>query len=398
MGKTCEYDNLPGAEGMGVANSEGLGMQAFETLNAVREELGIEVVFDCHDEELIQDPVTKEILGCYTYIGADETKKAVKARKGTVICTGGFEMNDEMKNMYLKCKPAKFYGWKYNTGDGIKMVARVGAQLWHMDLYSGGAVFAPAKQTPDFPWGISGMNCKGSYIHVNKQGKRWHNENAGSNPHNGWHAYLPFNETICDYDHIPSWTIFDQTGFDAGRMGPQSGDRSARGNYAPGFPAELGGYEWSDDNMAELEKGWILKADTLEELAQEINAQDQWGDWMEGETLKATVENYNSMIAAGEDTEFGRPADRMGTPIENPPYYAFPVYPGGCATYGGAKRNENAQVVDWDENPIPRLYSAGSFGNILGHAYGITGGNVAENMVFGRIAARHASALAPWDA
>ena len=32
------------------------------------------------------------------------------------------------------------------------------------------------------------------------------------------------------------------------------------------------------------------------------------------------------------------------------------------------------------------------------HTYGITGGNNAENQVWGRIAARHASGLENWDA
>lgn len=400
LGKLCEYEMLPGADGMGVGNVEGLGMQCFETLDAAREQLGIQVVFSCHDEVLIQDPETKEILGCTTLIGDDEMPKTVKARKATVVCTGGYEFNEEMKDHFLKCKPAKFYGWKFNTGDGIPMVARVGAQLWHMDLYSGGAVFAPANKDPEFPWGISGVSCKGSYIHVNQQGERWHNENGPMNPHNGWHAYLEFNEGICDFDHIPTWVVFDQVGFDAGRMGPQPGDNLARGNYAPGFPEELGGWgdAWSDDNMAELEKGWILKADTIEELAEQINDLNDWGNWMDAETLKATLERYNQMVEAGVDEDFGRPEKRLVGTIANPPYYAFPIYPGGCSTYGGAKRNASAQVLDWDDNPIPRLYSAGSFGNFLGHSYGITGGNVAENMVFGRIAARHASSLDAWDA
>ena len=49
------------------------------------------------------------------------------------------------------------------------------------------------------------------------------------------------------------------------------------------------------------------------------------------------------------------------------------------------------------ERPIPRLYGAGSFGNIHSHTYGITGGNVAENMIWGRISARHAASLDAWD-
>ena len=62
------------------------------------------------------------------------------------------------------------------------------------------------------------------------------------------------------------------------------------------------------------------------------------------------------------------------------------------------EKNVNGQVLDPAGNPIPRLYAAGSFGNIAGHTYGITGGNNAENMVWGRIGGRNAAAETPWDA
>ena len=65
---------------------------------------------------------------------------------------------------------------------------------------------------------------------------------------------------------------------------------------------------------------------------------------------------------------------------------------------GGPLTNENAQVLAPAQNPIPRLYAAGCFGNFQSHTYGITGGNNAENQVWGRIAARHASGLENWDA
>ena len=54
-------------------------------------------------------------------------------------------------------------------------------------------------------------------------------------------------------------------------------------------------------------------------------------------------------------------------------------------------------MLDLDDKPIGRLYAAGCFGNMASHTYGISGGNNAENMVWGRIAARSASANKPWD-
>jgi len=46
--------------------------------------------------------------------------------------------------------------------------------------------------------------------------------------------------------------------------------------------------------------------------------------------------------------------------------------------------------------PIPRLYAAGELGSAFGHLY-LSGGNIAECFVTGRIAGRNAAALAAWD-
>lgn len=84
-------------------------------------------------------------------------------------------------------------------------------------------------------------------------------------------------------------------------------------------------------------------------------------------------------------------------PSRRPPYYALNLYPGICNTIGGARRNGKAQVLDPDGNPIPRLYSAGSFGNMAGHTYAVTGGNGSENWCVGRIAGRECAHLDSWE-
>ena len=52
--------------------------------------------------------------------------------------------------------------------------------------------------------------------------------------------------------------------------------------------------------------------------------------------------------------------------------------------------------MDVYDNPIPRLYAAGELGSSFGHLY-LSGGNIAECFVTGRIAGGNAAALAPWD-
>ena len=115
---SCEYPWIDGAKAMHVCSfgdaTKG-GNEGWHTLDQARADLGIEVKFSCHDETLIQNPETKEIVGAYTYIGDDGTQYAIKARKGVIMTTGGFEFNDELKNTYCKCYPMNgFYGWPFN--------------------------------------------------------------------------------------------------------------------------------------------------------------------------------------------------------------------------------------------------------------------------------------------
>lgn len=399
--ENCEYPFLLGAEGLGVYGIKGLGMNFWKIMDQHRKDLGIEVIWEANNEELIQNPETKEIVGCYTYIGYEDKKKyAIKARKGVIMTIGGFEFNDELKREYLKIYPHDgFYGWPFNTGDGIYMVTKVGAKLWHMDCVIGGANFNA--HDPEVPFAMSVRPKGNSYIHVNNQGKRWHDETERISPHTGWHAYEGFNEEICDFDHVPSWTILDHAALEAGPMGPKPGGALSRGMYGSDLPDELYGAwgragGWSDDNSVEIEKGWILKADTLEELAEKIRNHDYGCKFFKTENLVAAVQAFNSYAGAGEDKEFGRDPATMAK-LEKPPFYAFPVFPGGCSTLGGPEKNERGEVIDWEGKPIKRFYAAGCFGNMAGHTYGISGGNNAENMVFGRICGRNCAALEPWD-
>jgi hypothetical protein len=64
-------------------------------------------------------------------------------------------------------------------------------------------------------------------------------------------------------------------------------------------------------NSVEIEKGWILKADSLKELDTKMG--------IYGEELEKTVAEYNNCRRTGKDPEFGR---RNPLPVKTPPYYS----------------------------------------------------------------------------
>ena len=381
-----------------LSSVDGFGMLSFHELDAQREALGVEVLFDCHDERLIQNPQTKEIVGAYTMIGNEE--KTVKARKAVIMTLGGFEFNEEHEEpVPASCSPLhRFEGWplqhrrrhsRWSSDVGATAVAHGHGHLpceLHVDR---------ANPEYDFSHPVLHASASATSSRSNRLGKRFVNENNMGSPHNGWHTLLSFDDSIADFDRIPSWGIFDQSCFDAGKLSTSQGDFFECGNFASDLPDSVRDWDgWSQDNKAELERGWILTGATIEELGQKIK---EFDPLMDVDTLKATFEEYQGFAAAGKDARFDRAADTM-VPLDNGPYYAVSIYPGSCSTLGGPMKNENAQVLDPAQNPIPRLYAAGCFGNFQSHTYGITGGNNAENQVWGRIAARHASGLENWDA
>ena len=136
-----------------------------------------------------------------------------------ILCTGGFENNDEMMANYLKTYPNHFWGWQYNTGDGINMALEVGAGLWHMNAASSTA----NAWNPAYAASYSSSIKNNAYIFVNKYGQRWDNESKkGTYIHTWAYELADFNLAEPGYTRIPYFIIFDSTGFKAGAIGSTS--------------------------------------------------------------------------------------------------------------------------------------------------------------------------------
>jgi hypothetical protein len=176
-----------------------------------------------------------------------------------------------------------------------------------------------------------------------------------------------------EYPKIPSWWVFDDRRFKAGPLTPTF--------MGPTGPLQQ--IPWSVDNVAEVERGWVVAADSIAELGAKCG--------MDPAVLADTVTRYNSACAAGDDQDFRRPASTL-TPLDGPRYYAMKVWPGGPNTQGGPRRNADSQVMRVNGEPIPGLYAAGEIGSVYGMLYPSGGGNIAECLAFGRVAGRNVAA------
>jgi succinate dehydrogenase/fumarate reductase flavoprotein subunit len=382
-GSPASYTTFPGVEAFGHVTIKGFGIQFLNTMKAQLKKRGIEVLFETPASELIQDSETREIIGIYAI--NQEKKIAIKARKGVVLCTGGFEFDEEMKANYLRPYPLKFSGWPYNTGDGIRMAQKVGANLWHMNTMVGYLNLWVHDYKP--AWLLRFYQG----IWVNKYGKRYTNE-CISFSHNWWLKNFDFNLDEPGYTTIPTYLIFDENIRKRGAVAGASASDSHGIRGILTYPPELGGYPegWSRDNLREIEKGWIMKAGTPEDLGKII------GGKMDPGALRKTIDSYNHYCEQKKDVEFGRHAEFL-EPLVTPPFYACKLYPGGISTCGGPRRNAYGQVLDPYKKIIPRLYTAGEMGSICGNIYAIGGLNAGEMLASGRLAANSIAALKNWD-
>lgn len=360
------YPNLKGADGIGRMYSFGGGDKLFAALKKTIDDNYtklVTVMAETPATRLIFHPVTKEVYGVYAESKGKQI--AVRAKKAVIMACGGFENNESMMATFCEAGGNKIWPWgnPYNTGDGIKMITEIGAELRHfvpLEL----APPACVKASQDAGVAITqslqatGMNHA---IFVNKYGKRFFNElNTGDASVCPLPTHSKENIPMFDYDikkyefpNLPYYIVFDEVKRAAGPLC----DAATKGSMSWAGRKET--FTWSKDNLTEIEKGYILKADTLKELAEKAG--------IDADGLVASVKKWNDMCAAGKDTEFGRTLQLA--PIDTAPYYLSEMGMSIINTQGGPARNENCQVMSWEKKPIPRLYAAGEFGSIFGFLY-----------------------------
>lgn len=356
-----EYPEMPGHEKMALwtthaGASDGYLYQGLKQ-NVTDRVDAIDVWYSSPAKSLIQDPVTKTVVG--VTVERDGKEMNIRALNGVCICTGGFERNKEMVQHYLNVINYAPRGGQFNTGDGIKMAQAVGADLWHMDCYEGlfglGSVTYPVEEgIPCDMIATLAQNAvnTGAAILVGTDGDRFVNESETVR-----HGHL-YENGIWENPTFPEkvWYIIDET---------QKGEIEAAGAMPEEQLAKLTAY------------------DSIDALAEGIG--------VDKDRLTKTIKNYNSFANNGEDYKCGREAQYMRA-FDGKKYYAMYMVSGLLNTQGGPKRSANAEVLDTQGNPIPHLYSAGECGGITVCMYQ-GGTNIAECITFGRIAGKNAAAV-----
>ncbi|MGF6970217.1 3-oxosteroid 1-dehydrogenase [Paraburkholderia sp. WC7.3g] len=309
----------------------------------------------------------------------------VRARQGVLLNTGGFSHNAEMRRKYQP-QPSSADWTNANPGDT--------GEILQAAIALGGAVdcmeeawwvvtsLGPNEELPEGARAPDGSPLPFMHhldlslpfsIMVDQDGERFCDE-AGAYMEIGQRMYQRHRQTG---KAVPAWVVMD----------------SRQRKYYPWGTAMPGQIpqRW-------LDSGYMIKADTLEELAAKCGI-DRAG-------LLETVKRFNGFCETGVDEDYGRgsrafdrchgdptikPNPNLG-PIEEGPFYAVRMYPGDVGTAGGLVTDEFGRVLKDDGSQILGLYATGNCtASVVGRCYPGAGSSIGASFVFGYIAALHAS-------
>lgn len=354
------WPNLPGADGVTyytIAAAANPGPALWSILEGALRASDVEILLSTSMVGLVQ--TDDRVVGAEVRT-RDGDILQISAAEGVILATGGIENDPSLTAAYLPVPRLRPVGNPGNTGDGLRAVQPLGAALWHMSSFYGFWAFDAEQWSTAFPL----LFFSPAHMIVDGDGRRFIAE-SGREPHDALRSVGDFLPDRPNRPSLPAWVIFDSDLLEAGAL--------CR------FPSATG-YEWSHDNSAEVESGWIVGADSIAKLAEAIS--------LEPTQLARTLATFNRAADAGIDDEFGRPGGSM-RPIGGDRFYAMKIWPGVATASGGPQRDDKARVIRPTGVAIAGLYAVGGNGGIWGH---LTehGGGLTDGLVFGAIAARHA--------
>lgn len=346
-------------------------LKAVDAIDSIRIKINCEVA-----HLIVEDG---QVVGVVDALG-----NRYRANRGVVLCTASFGANKEMNRKYNHCMfwnlqlneryhANGFECHAANTGDGIRMAQEIGADLALSSanvvldrMYFGGvgAYYYNTDYGIDYTNEYLSMPIPGKIL-VNAEGNRFVQEDA----HWGYVNHEVYNEAMRTNwnpatEPVKVWAVQDSAN----------------------MMLDLGSILYSSGGNVYADM--CVSGETIAELAEKIG--------VPAENLERTVERWNEASQAGVDPDFDRRTD-FGT-IESGPFWAYPFIPSTMGSLGGLATDIEANVLDVNGSPIPRLYAAGTImsGNWTAPFYSSCGWAILGTLHWGRKAGRNIAALDAW--
>ncbi len=296
---------------------------------------GVDIWLNCPLLELTSDH--DAITG--VVVEHDGGKVTVRAGKGVLLASGGFEANQRLREEYLPLPTSTTWSLHEPGGQGeaLTLARAFGAANAAMD----DAWWVPVVVAGGKAYRIDRARRAPHSIIVDQAGDRFFDEAAA--PTDAVRHFYDRRRTV---RAVPSYLIMD--------------DRHRRA-------VDLGPWKAGQTPRSAVEAGEIFRADTLDDMAEKTGL-DRAG-------LIGSVVRFNGFALKGKDLDFHRGEsewDRYGLEASkkrhNPglgkltrsPYWAVPVYPGDEGTKGGLLIDKESRVLREDGSVITGLYACGA--------------------------------------
>ncbi len=298
----------------------------------------------------------------------------VLARRGIVLATGGFAHSKRLQALLLPEPVARHTAMPDEvSGDGIELGLAQGGTL--DNSYADGAFWSPISLHRKANGAVSVYphffldRGKPGVLAVNRAGRRFVNE---ATSYDGFVRAM--YEANARSPSIPCYLIAD-----------------ARAVRDYGFGLVLPGGRRARRLIAD---GYLKRADSLGDLARLLG--------VDPDALPKTVARFNAQARAGHDSDFHRgetaanlvlgdpkhkPNPCLG-PLESLPYYGLELHPGMNGTSIGLVTDDQGQVLDGNDTPIPGLYACGNdMASIMAGSYPGPGVTIGPAITFAFIVA-----------
>ena len=332
------------------ASESEYGMDRNEIFLEYIQGLGYDVDFNTSLVKLEKDD-TGRVTGIIAQ-KADGGFVRVNASKGVLLACGGYPGNPYMMeqldplgtSVTTACSfsPAdKGYGIRAAVWAGAMLDKEAAPMLFDRGIVAPG-VDAGYVENPsafggkEFPGTVRQYNPGTQpFLKVNRRGERFANE---SSPYNDivYAAAQQPGRVYCQVHDANYWEDIQRF---------HTIGCSAQSRNIPGYMENM---------LAQQEEaGLVMKADTLEELADKLGFTGEAKD-----TFLATVERYNELFDKQSDDDFGKMAPRLSE-IRTAPFYGLWLGASLLTTEQGIAINEKTQALDENREPIPGLYITG---------------------------------------
>ena len=347
---------------------EGLGAHCQEVLLDAIQKLEVDIFTETPAKELIIED--GRVVGVVAESDGEPLRIGGKA---VILATGGMGSSPDRIFKYSWFAPAAYnmnvLTPLQNVGDGLDLALSAGADpntITTCPLLAAGG----RDMTMDSQVGGAGANPG---VWINKTGHRFAAESVAEN----------LGDIGTYYGKQPGgivWSILSQA--DVDRL-VSEGSEIAIGEFVVYHKPMTG---LLPELEAHLESGLVKKADTFEELAEQMGVPT--------DAFVETMAAYNEACERGVDEAYFKKPQYLRALVE-PPFYGIPLATGTMGSAGGIKVNGDMQVITSDGDAIPGLSAVGlDATGLYGDSYNMEIPGCANGFAHtsGRIAARHAIA------